>query len=168
MDIQSPAQATYWLISGRILFLIIHLLGVACFPTLWRSGWSRSFEGSAIFVSTGPWPAWERLRNSGWGSGSIPRYQPPGPFTFLFLRVSFSWRLAPFSADSRHSPTSRCRACPGSRPPLRPGHGLRRHRGLPLHGGRCDSAVWSSNPHAMPCRQSSAKPTRPTPSSCWG
>jgi len=30
MDIHSPAQATYWLISGRILFLIIPLLGVTC------------------------------------------------------------------------------------------------------------------------------------------
>ena len=27
----SPAEATYWLISGRVLFAIIHLLGVACF-----------------------------------------------------------------------------------------------------------------------------------------
>jgi ferredoxin len=30
-SIQSPAQATYWLISGRTLFLVIHLLGVVCF-----------------------------------------------------------------------------------------------------------------------------------------
>jgi Fe-S oxidoreductase len=29
--IHSPAQATYWLLPGRILFLIIPLLGVACF-----------------------------------------------------------------------------------------------------------------------------------------
>ena len=29
--IQSPAQATYWLIQGRILFLFLHLLGTACF-----------------------------------------------------------------------------------------------------------------------------------------
>jgi len=30
-SIQSPSQATYWFIQGRILFLIIHLLGTACF-----------------------------------------------------------------------------------------------------------------------------------------
>jgi Fe-S oxidoreductase len=29
--LHSPAQATYWLISGRILFLIIHILGTICF-----------------------------------------------------------------------------------------------------------------------------------------
>jgi Fe-S oxidoreductase len=29
--IHSPAQATYWLISGRTLFLIIHILGTICF-----------------------------------------------------------------------------------------------------------------------------------------
>ncbi len=27
----SPAQATYWLIQGRLLFLALHLMGVACF-----------------------------------------------------------------------------------------------------------------------------------------
>jgi len=31
VGLQSPAQATYWLIQGRILFPIIHLLGAACF-----------------------------------------------------------------------------------------------------------------------------------------
>ncbi len=29
--IDSPAQATYWIVSGRVLFSIITLLGVACF-----------------------------------------------------------------------------------------------------------------------------------------
>ena len=29
--IQSPAQATYWLISGKDLFLLIHIVGLACF-----------------------------------------------------------------------------------------------------------------------------------------
>ena len=31
VGIQSAAQMTSWLVAGRILFLIIHLLGVACF-----------------------------------------------------------------------------------------------------------------------------------------
>jgi len=34
MDIHSPAQATYWLISGQALFLTIPLLGIACFAHL--------------------------------------------------------------------------------------------------------------------------------------
>jgi len=29
--IQSAAQVTSWLVTGRILFLTIHLLGVVCF-----------------------------------------------------------------------------------------------------------------------------------------
>jgi hypothetical protein len=29
--IQSPAEATYWFIHGHALFLIIHILGTACF-----------------------------------------------------------------------------------------------------------------------------------------
>jgi Fe-S oxidoreductase len=34
---QPPAQATYWLISGRVLFLIVHILGTACFAYIvWR------------------------------------------------------------------------------------------------------------------------------------
>ena len=31
MDIQSPAQAAYWLVSGQTLFLVMHGLGLACF-----------------------------------------------------------------------------------------------------------------------------------------
>ena len=29
--LQSPAQATYWLISGHVLFLTLNLLGLGCF-----------------------------------------------------------------------------------------------------------------------------------------
>ncbi|MGE5361418.1 MAG: (Fe-S)-binding protein [Bacteroidales bacterium] len=31
VDLPSPAEATYWLISGRALFIVIHLAGLACF-----------------------------------------------------------------------------------------------------------------------------------------
>jgi len=31
ISIQSPAEATYWLIPGSMLFLLLHLLGLACF-----------------------------------------------------------------------------------------------------------------------------------------
>jgi Fe-S oxidoreductase len=31
MELHSPAQATYWFVQGRVLYLILHLLGVACF-----------------------------------------------------------------------------------------------------------------------------------------
>ena len=29
--LQSPAQAMYWLVPGRVLFLLIHLVGTGCF-----------------------------------------------------------------------------------------------------------------------------------------
>jgi hypothetical protein len=32
--IDSPAQATYWVFQGRVLFSIIPLLGIACFAYL--------------------------------------------------------------------------------------------------------------------------------------
>ena len=33
----SPAQATYWFIQGWLLFLIIHMVGIACFAYIvWR------------------------------------------------------------------------------------------------------------------------------------
>jgi Fe-S oxidoreductase len=31
MDIYSPAGATYWLVPGRVLFLVMHVLGIGCF-----------------------------------------------------------------------------------------------------------------------------------------
>ena len=31
MDIYSPGEATYWLVSGRMLFAVMHVLGVGCF-----------------------------------------------------------------------------------------------------------------------------------------
>jgi hypothetical protein len=31
MDIHSPAQTTWWLVPGWILFLAVHVLGLACF-----------------------------------------------------------------------------------------------------------------------------------------
>jgi Fe-S oxidoreductase len=36
-NIDSIAQATYWLISGRVLFLLLHLLGITCFVyVVWK------------------------------------------------------------------------------------------------------------------------------------
>ena len=51
---------------------------------------------------------------------------------------------------------------------LRHHYGLRRHRRLHLHGGRRSPSDSSSSPRDMPCPRSTAKATRPTPSSFWG
>ncbi len=52
--IHSSGQAAYWLVSGQILFFLIHVFGIACF-ILYRgkTPGCRSFGVSAIFVLTG-------------------------------------------------------------------------------------------------------------------
>ena len=51
--IQSAAQVTSWLVPGQTLFLLIHVLGVACFAYIVAKRWCRSFGLSVIFVLTG-------------------------------------------------------------------------------------------------------------------
>ena len=58
-SIQSPSQATYWFIQGRILFLIIHLLARRVSPTSWAGASPPSFGASVIGASTNHWLAWE-------------------------------------------------------------------------------------------------------------
>ena len=46
---RSPAESTYWLIQGRILFLVIHLLGLACFSYIAAKRLRPLLRGQADF-----------------------------------------------------------------------------------------------------------------------
>ncbi len=46
---RSPAESTYWLIQGRTLFLVIHLLGLACFSYIAAKRLRPLLRGQADF-----------------------------------------------------------------------------------------------------------------------
>ena len=53
--IVSPAEATYWLIPGRILFLFTHLLGVVCFAWIVLKRLAPLRRGQRDFRFDQPW-----------------------------------------------------------------------------------------------------------------
>ncbi len=76
--IRSPAESMYWLIQGRIVFLVIHLLGLACFSYIVAKRMRPLLRGQADFRFDRPV---QRLRNvlQFWlGQWRHPRYPAAG------------------------------------------------------------------------------------------
>ena len=85
MDIQSPAQATYWLISGRILFLIIHLLGVACFAYIVAKRLTPLIRGERDLRFDQPLTRLGRVVQFWLGQWKHPRYKTAGIIHILIF-----------------------------------------------------------------------------------
>ena len=59
--IHSPAQSTYWIVSGRLLFAIIPLLGMACFAFILLKRIAPLLRGAPDFRLTQMWARLTRV-----------------------------------------------------------------------------------------------------------
>ena len=137
--IRSPAESTYWLIQGRVLFLAIHLLGLACFSYIVAKRLRPLLRGQADFrfdrprAKTGKsFPvlggAVETSALPGGGHPSHPRFRGfPSAGNPGFL--ADSWFLRQLLRG--HS----------GRPHLRDGQRVCHHHCFCLHGGSGDSTA---------------------------
>ena len=76
--IPSPAQAMYWLIPGRILFLVIHLLGTACFAYIVSRRMVPLLRGERDFRFDRPLLRLRRVLQFWLGQWKHPRYPAAG------------------------------------------------------------------------------------------
>ncbi len=76
--IQSPAQATYWLIQGRILFLFLHLLGTACFAYIVAQRLRPLLRGQRDFRFDRPLVRLGKVLQFWLGQWKHPRYRTAG------------------------------------------------------------------------------------------
>jgi Fe-S oxidoreductase len=83
--IQSPAQATYWLMSGHTLFLVIHLLGLACFAYIIARRLTPLFRGESDFRFDRPWLRLGRVSKFWLGQWRHPRYRAAGVMHILIF-----------------------------------------------------------------------------------
>jgi Fe-S oxidoreductase len=83
--IQSPAQATYWLMSGHTLFLIIHLLGLACFAYIIARRLTPLLRGESDFRFDRPWLRLGRVLKFWLGQWRHPRYRAAGVMHILIF-----------------------------------------------------------------------------------
>ena len=166
LGIQPTAQLTSWLVTGRILFLIIHLLGVACFAYIVARRLVPLVRGERDLRFDHPWVRLGRVLKILAGPVEAPALQDgrnPSYLHFCGLHCPGNSRL--LCADCRCLQKLRhARPFRKSRPYLRHNHRLRRHHCFPLHGDRRDPPRWSSNRRGMLSRQGTAGLTLPTPS----
>src|ERR1700739_1215592 len=78
VGLQSPEQSAYWLIQGRVLFLIIHLLGVACFAYIVAKRLTPLFRGERDFRFDRPFTRLGRVAKFWLAQWKHPRYKFPG------------------------------------------------------------------------------------------
>src|SRR5271169_5548265 len=83
--IQPPAQAMYWFIQGRILFLIIHLLGLACFSYIVAKRLAPLIRGERDFRFDQPWIRLGRVLKFWLGQWRHPRYKAAGIMHILIF-----------------------------------------------------------------------------------
>lgn len=83
--IQSPAHATYWLIQGRLLFLIIYLLGTACFSYIVARRLQPLFRGERDFRLDQPLRRLGRVLQFWLGQWKHPRYRLAGTIHLLIF-----------------------------------------------------------------------------------
>jgi Fe-S oxidoreductase len=83
--LQSPAQSTYWLIQGRILFLIIHILGVACFAYIVAKRLTPLLRAERDLRFDRPLLRLGRLAKYWFGQWKHPRYKGAGIMHILIF-----------------------------------------------------------------------------------
>ncbi len=85
---QSTAQLTSWLVSGRILFLVIHLLGIALFSYIVAKRLVPLIRGERDFRLDQPWVRLERVLKYWLGQWKQPRYRAAGAL-HIFIFAGF-------------------------------------------------------------------------------
>jgi Fe-S oxidoreductase len=76
--IQSPAQANYWLVQGRDLFLFIHILGLACFAYIVAKRLAPLVKAESDNRFDRPLTRLGRLLQFWFGQWKHPRYRTAG------------------------------------------------------------------------------------------
>ena len=74
----SPAHATYWRFSGQTLFLIAHLLGLACFAYIVAKRMAPLMRAERDFRFDRPWERLGRVLQFWLGQWRHPRYRFAG------------------------------------------------------------------------------------------
>lgn len=93
--LQSPAQATYWFIQGSLLFLVIKILGLACFAYIVAKRLVPLMRGARDVRLDRPWERLEKVGRFWLAQWKQPRYRFAGlihilvfaGFIVLFLRA---------------------------------------------------------------------------------
>jgi Fe-S oxidoreductase len=83
--IQSPAQVTYWLMSGRDLFLLLNLLGLACFFYIAARRILPLTRGERDGRFDRPLVRLEKVLQFWLGQWKHPRYRTAGTMHILFF-----------------------------------------------------------------------------------
>ncbi len=84
-SLQSPAQATYWFIQGRELFITIHILGTACFAYIIARRLAPMVRAQRDFRFDRPLHRLERVLQYWFGQWRHPRYRVAGTIhVFIF------------------------------------------------------------------------------------
>jgi Fe-S oxidoreductase len=81
--LQSPAQTTYWLISGQTLFISLNLLGLACFAYIATKRLTPLLRGERDFRFDRPFLRLERVLQFWLGQWKHPRYRVAGTIHIL-------------------------------------------------------------------------------------
>jgi len=89
VDPQSAAQLASWLVPGRVLFLLIHLLGVVCFSYIVAKRLVPLIRGERDFRFDRPWVRLGRVLKFWLGQWKQPRYRVAGAL-HIFIFVGFA------------------------------------------------------------------------------
>src|SRR5664280_266357 len=88
--IQSPAQVTYWLMTGQTLFVALNLLGVACFFYIVSKRMAPLIRGERDWRFDRPLVRLERVLQFWLGQWKHPRYRTAGIMHILLLLAVLS------------------------------------------------------------------------------
>jgi len=83
--IQSPAQATFWFVQGRVLFWLINLLGSACFAYIVAKRLTPLMRGQRDMRFDRPLMRLGRLLKFWFGQWRHPRYLAAGIIHILLF-----------------------------------------------------------------------------------
>ena len=116
--LQSPAQATYGLIPGQILFLILNILGLACFAYIVARRLTPLIRGERDVRFDRPLARLEKILQFWLGQWKHPRYRTAGivhilifsgfillatrAFSLLILGISENFALPDSAAGIGH------------------------------------------------------------------
>jgi Fe-S oxidoreductase len=118
MDIYSPAGATYWLVNGRVLFLVMHVLGFACFLYIVSRRMVPLLSAQKDLRFDHPWTRLGNVAKYWLGQWRHPRYKTAGvlhilifagfillatrAFSLLIIGVSDGFVMPGFSGSFGH------------------------------------------------------------------
>jgi Fe-S oxidoreductase len=85
MNFHSPANATYWLISGQALYLTLHLLGIACFGFIVMKRMVPLVRAQRDVRFDHPWQRLGKVMRFWLGQWKHPRYRGAGTLHILIF-----------------------------------------------------------------------------------